>query len=171
MNSFWFLQYFRGPGGSAARRMSVGLLLLAGAASRAQPSPQEFDFDLRPGPLSQVLLRISELTGTVVSFRPDVVQPYQSGAVQGRLTPLQAMMRAARPSGLVVAAKEDGIYTLMPPDATDAEPPRGSPPAPHSSNTLPVAPSAWMPGRAARRGSALHGDVPVSNSRRHFPRS
>ncbi|HET7865512.1 MAG TPA: STN domain-containing protein, partial [Burkholderiaceae bacterium] len=97
--------------------MRPTLAALVTALALVQPcaallTEQRLEFDIASGPLGAVLLEIAQAGGTVVSFRPSLVERRQAPAVRGIHTLLEALQLAAGPSGLVVERTSAGALTL-----------------------------------------------------------
>jgi iron complex outermembrane receptor protein len=146
------------PARIARRAVLILLTCWAGQAFTAAAPDQEFDFDLPAGPLGPTLLRIAEVSGTLVSFLPALVDQRSAPAIRGRFTLRQALALAAEPSGLVAEITPGGVATVQPeaPAAMAA----ASAPAPGPAGAASAvagaaasAPAAALP-RVEVRGSA-----------------
>ena len=100
--------------GCRARLLAFFLAAWRGAA--AEPlagGAHAMEFDIPAGPLGQTLLAIARRTGTLVSFKPGVIGPYQAPAIQGRFTPQQALALALLSSGLSFQITPSGVVTVV----------------------------------------------------------
>ncbi len=114
----------RSAGSLAFARFAV-FAILAGAVSlqcAAQPPDRRLEFDIAGGPLGPVLLEIAQTGGTVVSFRPELVERRQAPAIRGAYTLLEALLLATQPSGLAVEATAVGALTITEASAAPAGP-------------------------------------------------
>jgi iron complex outermembrane receptor protein len=156
------------------RHAALALLALwTSSALTAAGTTQEYDFDIPEGPLATTLLRIAQVTGTIVSFRPDLAQPHTAPAVRGRLTLQQALAISVAPSGLVVAVTESGTATVSapPPDAapaaaaaTRSASPVVVPPAAAVLPRVEILGTRQVDGlRALRSWSATRSDTPLGD--------
>jgi hypothetical protein len=98
---------------SRARLLAFFLAAWRGAAAEPQASAGVMEFDIPAGPLGQSLLAIARRTGTLVSFKPGVIGPYQAPAIQGRFTPQQALELALGTSGLSYQMTPSGVATIV----------------------------------------------------------
>jgi hypothetical protein len=102
------------PGWLARSRQLLALCLAAArGAAAADPQADLLDFDIPAGPLGSTLLAIARRTGTLVSFKPGIVDPHQAPAVRGRLTLQQALERALAATGLAFQVTPSGVVTVV----------------------------------------------------------
>ena len=99
-----------------ARRARFLGLWLAAWHRKAAAGPQAdivVEFDLPAGPLGATLLGIGHSAGTLVSFKPRLVEQYQAPALQGRFTLQQALKLALASSSLSFQITPSGVVTVV----------------------------------------------------------
>lgn len=101
-------------------------VLLAGALG-AQSQPAVRDIDIPAQPLDKALGALARQTGVRILFSTDLTENKQARALNGKLTPQQALERLLAGSGLVVRSTPDGGFTVAP-----------RPPEAGGESTLPV---------------------------------
>jgi len=101
---------------SASRLGCVVVLLLALGPARilAAGPDEELEFDLQGGPLSNTLLAIARQAGTVISFKPALVDPHVAPPIRGRFTLERALALATQAAGLTVERTSGGTMTVLP---------------------------------------------------------
>ena len=98
----------------ACRSRIVALCLAAWRGGAvAEPLADRLDFDIPAGPLGSTLLAIARRAGTLVSFKPGIVDPHQAPAIRGRLTLQQALELALDATGLAFQMTPSGVVTVV----------------------------------------------------------
>lgn len=101
------------PSRLARRALALCLAAWRGATAATDLPGDALDFDIPAGPLGSTLLAIARRTGTLVSFKPGVVDPHQAPAVRGRLTLQQALELALDSTGLAFQMTPSGVVTVV----------------------------------------------------------
>ncbi len=107
---------------SARRRRAISLAVLASslaAASAYAQAPQSPAgiharqvYDIPPGPLGKTIASFALASGISLAFEPSWTDGLQSPGVSGELSRAEAARRLLAGSGLEMAARADGSYTL-----------------------------------------------------------
>ena len=92
--------------------VSTVVVWMAPLPCSALPPAQRLEFDISGGPLGPVLLEIAQTGGTVVSFRPGLVERRQAPAIRGAYTLLEALQLATQSCGLTVETTSTGALTI-----------------------------------------------------------
>ncbi len=110
------------PGTLSTLRQALLALALGGLAGAGMPACAAGEatldaaaprsWNIPAGPLGRTLASFAAESGIALSFDPALTQGRNSPAVSGRYTPREAAARLLAGSGLQLAARSDGSYTL-----------------------------------------------------------
>ncbi|GIX17729.1 MAG: TonB-dependent receptor [Rhodothalassiaceae bacterium] len=124
----WHLQEYRrgrGPGSRTGGALLAGLMLSVAATALAAPAAQARDEDapalrrevevrLAPQPLSSALLQLSRQTGLAVVAARDLTAGHQAPAIEGRMTPLEALRYMLSGTDLDFKVVGQGTVSIVP---------------------------------------------------------
>lgn len=120
------------------------------AAATGEAARPSVSFDIPAQSLYSALRAFSDQSGSQVLFDDTVVAGRQAPAIQGLLTPRQALERLTAGSGLQVNSSRDGVFTVRTP------PPASTPRSATESLLAPVTVSSRRPQDAPTEGSGSY---------------
>lgn len=161
--------------GKTVRAAMLGLMLAAALTSvdSRAAEPQSLDavatqtYNLPSGPLGRTLASFAVNAGIAMSFDPSLTDGLTSPALRGNYSARAAIAQLLAGSGLEVAMRTDGTYTLRKAavnTTTDAEPPTSSIKTLSTLHAVDVAETATGPvnGYVAKRSAtATKTDTPL----------
>jgi iron complex outermembrane receptor protein len=168
------------PPASTARRLALMLAIPLWTWAALAPAPDnELEFDLPGGALTATLLDLGRQAGTIVSFRPALVEQRVAPPIRGRYTLRQALELALGESGLVAEVTLAGAATVR--EAAPVAVAAG-PAVPAVTTAAPASPAAAEPPlvgvlprvevlgsrrddglRALRSGSSTRDNTPLAD--------
>ncbi len=90
-----------------SRRLCLAICFVVATSAAAAES-----YNLPPGPLGQTLTSVAAKDGVPLAYDPALTQGLDSPALAGEYSPVEALNALLANSGLVLAQRSDGAYTV-----------------------------------------------------------